>query len=132
TFPQGTRMYLLGYRCTSDNGLSFELLVNGEPLGTLIGSRDTMFPYWIVEDGLPHWPANLKQDLAIHIVAVCECGDYGCGCVVCRVDREGDEVIFHEFSSDVWDEGKQFRFSAKNYEAVCTEIEARAKGHTWR
>ena len=50
------RMPTLGYRCTEDNGLSFELLVDGQPLGDLVGSRDTAFPYWIVEDGLPRWP----------------------------------------------------------------------------
>jgi hypothetical protein len=54
-------MPTLSYRCTEDNGLSFELLVDGEPLGALIGSRDTAFPYWIVEDGLPRWPRTAHQ-----------------------------------------------------------------------
>src|SRR5690606_16416216 len=56
------RMPHLSYRCTEDNGLSFELLVDGDPLGDLIGSSDTMFPYWIVEDGLPRWPPHGPPD----------------------------------------------------------------------
>ena len=32
-------MNTLSYRCTEDNGLSFELLVDGQPLGNLVRWR---------------------------------------------------------------------------------------------
>lgn len=122
-------MATLSYRCTEDNGLSFELLVDGQPLGALVGSRDTAFPYWIVEDGLPRWPPHgPSDDPEVRIVCVCSCGEYGCGHTQCRVSQDGDDVVFYEFAFDVTHEGarQEFRFSAANYDAVCKEIAARA------
>jgi hypothetical protein len=118
-------MPTLTYRCTHNNRLSFELLVDGEPLGALVGSRDTAFPYWIVEDGLPRYPPfGTPDDPDARIVCVCNCGEYGCGHTGCRVTREGDEVVFNEFDFDVSREGarKLFRFTVGNYEAVCKDI----------
>jgi hypothetical protein len=123
-------MNTLAFRTSEDNGLSFELLVDGRPLGTLIGSRDTAFPYWIVEDGLPHWPPHGDpDDPAVRIVCVCSCGEYGCGHAQCRVAHEGGEVVFHEFAFDVSREGSRqvFRFPAANYATVCSEIAARVQ-----
>lgn len=122
-------MATLSYRCTQDNGLSFELLVDGERLGALVGSRDNAFPYWIVEDGLPRCPPHGPSDAPdVRIVCVCSCGEYGCSHTECHVAHEGDEVVFYDFDCDVTREGagKEFRFAATNYEAVCTEIAARA------
>jgi hypothetical protein len=118
-------MPTLSYRCTDDNGLSFELLVDGHPLGALVGSRDTAFPYWIVEDGIPHYPPHGVSDYpGARIICVCSCGEYGCGHTGCRVTRDGDEVVLNEFDFDVTPEGvgKEFRFSAANYDAVCKNI----------
>jgi hypothetical protein len=125
-------MNTLDYRCTKDNGLSFELLVDGQPLGALIGSIDLAFPYWIVENDLPHWPPHgTPRDPEIRIVCVCECGEYGCGHAQCRVLHEHDSVIFRNFDFDVSSDGreKEFRFAAANYKAVVDEIVqmARAK-----
>jgi hypothetical protein len=118
-------MPTLSHRCTEDNGLSFELLVDGQPLGALVGARDTVFPYWIVEDGLPRWPPHGSSDAPeVRIVCVCSCGEYGCGHTQCRVTDDGDDVVFREFDFDVTRQGagKEFRFSAANYQAVCKEI----------
>lgn len=123
-------MPTLSYRCTEDNGLSFELLVDGEPLGMLIGARDTAFPYWIVEDGLPRYPPHGPSDAPnVRIVCVCSCGEYGCGHAQCHVARVGGEVVFNKFDSDVTREGsqKEFRFGATNYNAVCAEIAEHAQ-----
>lgn len=128
-------MPTLSYRCTDDNGLSFELLVDDQALGALVGSRDTAFPYWIVEDGLPRWPPHgLIEDPEIRIVCVCNCGEYGCSHTRCRVTRRGDEVVFHEFAFDVTKEGAQmqFWFGASNYDEVCREIAAVARGQRER
>jgi len=123
-------MPTLSYRCTDDNGLSFELLVDGQPLGELVGSRDTAFPYWIVEDGLPRWPPHGTADHPeVRIICVCSCGEYGCGHTQCRVTREDDDIVFNEFAFDVTSEGaqKEFRFGAANYNEVCKEIAANAQ-----
>jgi hypothetical protein len=128
-------MPTLGYRCTEDNGLSFELLVDGQPLGALVGATDTAIPFWIIEDDLPYWPPHGRQrDADIHIVCVCSCGEYGCGHTHCRVIREGDEVVFRDFDVDVSAEGsrREFRFSRANYEAVVAEIVSRARAQQVR
>ncbi len=118
-------MPTLSYRCTEDNGLSFELLVDGEPLGALIGSRDSAFPYWIVEDGLPRWPPHGASNAPdVRIVCVCSCGEYGCGHAQCQVIPDGDEIVFRGFDFDVTRDGAQkaFRFGAVNYNTVCKGI----------
>jgi hypothetical protein len=120
----------LGYRCTDANGLSFELLVDGRPLGNVVGARDTAIPYWIVRDELPYWPPDGPQlDPDIRIVCACSCGEYGCGHTQCRVVRKGDEVVFCDFDCDVSAEGskKEFRFSRANYDAVVAEIVTHAR-----
>jgi hypothetical protein len=123
-------MPTLSYRCTEENGLSFELLVDGEPLGALVGSRDTGFPYWIVEDGVPHWPPHGQSNAPdVRIVCVCGCGEYGCGHTRCHVVNVGDEVVFCEFEFDVSREGakREFRFGAANYHTVCKGIAEQAR-----
>jgi hypothetical protein len=125
-------MPILSYRCTEDNGLSFELLVDGQPLGPLVGSRDTAFPYWIVDDGLPRWPPfGPPEATEVRIVSVCSCGEYGCGHAKCRVSRQDDDVVFSEFAIDVTSDGaqKEFRFGSANYNEVCREIAAKARQH---
>jgi hypothetical protein len=121
-------MPTLSYRCTEENGLSFELLVDGEPLGDLLGAHDTAFPHWMVEDGLPRWPHGPPDAPEERIVGVCSCGEYGCSHARCRVTREGDDVIFHEFGFV----RKVFRFGAANYDAVCKEIAAIARQYRER
>jgi hypothetical protein len=69
-------MNILSYRSTDHNGLSIELLVDGQPLGDLIGARDGDIPYWIFKDDLPHAGGH---DPELRIVTVCSCGEYGCG-----------------------------------------------------
>lgn len=123
-------MSILSYRCIEDNGLSFELLVDGCPLGTLVGARDSAFPYWIVDDGLPRYPPHGESDEPdVRIVCVCSCGEYGCGHTQCRVARQSDEVVLYEFAYDVSGEGaqKEFQFSAANYDAVCHDIASSAR-----
>jgi hypothetical protein len=123
-------MPTLSYRCTEENVLSFELLVDGQSLGKLVGSRDTAFPYWIVDEGLPRWPPHGPSNAPeVRIVCVCSCGEYGCGHTQCRVVRDGDEVVFNEFDVDVTREGARqvFRFAAANYDSVCKDIAELAK-----
>jgi hypothetical protein len=123
-------MNTLGYRCIEDNGLSFELLVDGQPLGILVGAGDTAIPYWIVEGDLPYFPPNsATRDRDLRIVAVCSCGEYGCGHTRCRVVRSEQSVVFRDFDLNCNPGGrlKQLTFSKSNYESVVSEIVARAR-----
>jgi hypothetical protein len=123
-------MATLSFRCTEDNGLSFELMVDGQPLGQLVGARDTAFPYWIVDDDLPYLPPHGgKRVPDTRIVCVCSCGEYGCGHTACRVVQEREGVVLRDFDVDVSAEGskKEFRFSSANYSAVTAEIVSLAR-----
>ena len=123
-------MNTLSYRCIEDNGLSFELLVDGQPLGALVGARGIAIPYWIVENDLPYLPPHCEpHDPEIRIVCVCSCGEYGCCHTRCRMIREGDEIVLRDFDLDAGPEGtrREFRFSRPNFEAVIGEIIHRAR-----
>jgi len=122
----------LSFRQTDDNGLSFELLVDGKPFGASVGARDNAIPYWIIEDDLPHFPPHGEQrDPELRIIAVCTCGEYGCGHTRCRVIAEGDFVTFRDFDLDVSREGskKVFWFPRLNYEAVVSELVRLSRGY---
>ncbi|MEQ1905732.1 MAG: hypothetical protein ABL888_16205 [Pirellulaceae bacterium] len=118
-------MNALDYRRIDDNGLSFELLVDGIPLGELVGARDTAIPYWIIEDDLPYLPPNAENhELETRIVTVCSCGEYGCGHTRCRVIRDGDAVLFCDFDIDCAAEGRlrHFAFPRTNYDNIVGQI----------
>jgi hypothetical protein len=118
-------MNALSYHRTQENGLSFELLVDWQPLGALIGSQNHALPYWLLENDLPHWPPyGSHPDPEIRIVTVCSCGEHDCGHTQCRVIHADEQVIFRDFDFDASPEGRKqaFRFTRANYEAVVTEI----------
>jgi len=118
-------MNTLSYRSTTDNGLSFELLVDGVTLPELLGDGNGSIPYWIVEDDLPYWPPHgTPWDPDYRIVTVCSCGEYGCGHSRCRVKKSGDSVAFSEFTGDVGPSGmsRVLSFSRDNYDAIVTGI----------
>ena len=117
-------MNTLSYRLTKDHGLSIELLVDGQPLGELVGSSDTSIPYWMFKDDLPYRSGSNKKHNPLRIVSVCACGESGCGSTECKVLREGDTVVFRDFGFIASPEGRKkvFRFSAANYEAVISDV----------
>jgi hypothetical protein len=119
-------MATLDYRCSTDDGyLAFELHVDGQPLALLVRySSGTAIPYWIIHGDLPTFPPRGSQaDPTVRIVAVCSCGEYGCGHVRCRVVQEGNEVVFRDFKLTYGDSADvQFYFSTEHYRAVVQEI----------
>ena len=115
----------LAYRRTDENGLSFELLVDGDRLGDLVGAQDAAIPYWIIDDDLPYFPPQgASHHPELRIVAVCSCGEYGCGHTQCRVIRADDSVVFRDFDMDCTPDGhrKQFTFARDNYDHVIAQI----------
>jgi hypothetical protein len=121
----GVGVNTLSFRTTQDNGLSFELLVDGELLGSLIESNDTAIPYWLIEDDLPCLPQNWKnRDSTKKIVTVCSCGEYGCGHTHCHVRLHADTVEFGDFNLGLSPDGakKRFQFSRSNYQEIIAQI----------
>lgn len=115
----------LSYRCRCENGLSFELLVDGQPLHELFGGEDGGIPYWDVEDDLAYYPPHGERRVAdARIVCVCSCGEYGCGHTRCRVEWHGDVVVWRGFDCDVSEAGRSIvlEFSRENYDAVVSGI----------
>jgi hypothetical protein len=128
----GALMNTLAFRTTEENGLSFELLVDGRPLGELVEAQNWAIPFWDVVDDLPLWPPHGESlDPTIRIVCCCSCGEYGCGHTQCRVVREGDEVVFRDFNFDASPNGRRrvFRFAAANYDSAVSQIVALARAH---
>lgn len=131
-------MQTLSVRTTDDNGMSFELYVDNVRLCELIGGDNPAFPYWIVEDDLPHFPPQKNVDSSSptkRIICVCSCGEYGCGHTHCTVDKGGDFVVFRDFAPETSETGRnmQFTFSRRNYDEVVSEIVSAAskqKGET--
>jgi hypothetical protein len=123
-------MNVLGYTGSDDNGLSFELLIDEQPLGVVVGGRDSAIPYWIVDNDLPRYPpSGPTENPAVRIVAVCSCGEYGCGHTRCEVVHEDSVVVFKNFDVDVTPEGRkmEFRFAVENYKRVVSEIVAQVR-----
>lgn len=125
-------MNILSYKTDSYHYLNFELLVDGELLGDLVGSQNTHFPYWIVEDNLPYFPPlspeNREPDT--FIVSVCDgCGEYGCGHTQCKILRNGNKIVFCAFQGELSSnaEEKEFCFSVENYESIVSQIVKLAK-----
>ena len=126
-------MNTLSFRTTGDHGLSIELLIDGQPLVELVElgdatTGDTSIPYHYFEGDLPlgYWGAD---DPSIKCIGVCICGQSGCGAAECRVVREGDVIVFRDFSSCVnpkfpeKQEGeKEFRITSDNYDSVIADI----------
>jgi hypothetical protein len=126
-------MNTLSFRTTEDYGLSIELLLDGQSLVELVGlgdrtTGDTSIPYYYFEGNLPpgYWGAD---DPTIKCIGVCSCGEAGCGAAECRVVREGDVIVFRDFSSCVnpkfperHDGEKEFWITSDNYDSVIAEI----------
>lgn len=119
------QMNTLDYRVSDQNGLSFELVFDGQPLSELIGARDTPIPFWLFEKGMADLPPySPERGDEVRIVAVCSCGEYGCGRSLCRVVREDDSVLFRDFEGDLGSDKsmKEFRVSPDNYSSVISRI----------
>ena len=122
-------MNTLSFRTTEGHrGLSIELLIDGQSLAGIVGSEDTLIPYYLFEGDLPlgSWG---EDDPSIRCVAICICGTIGCGNSECRVVREGDVVVFRDFGGCVnpkherkGKDGREFRVTAINYDSVLADI----------
>jgi hypothetical protein len=125
-------MNILSYRTNNENGLSFELLVDDTPLAELIEAPCKAIPFWLFKRDTVELP--IADEAGECIVAVCSCGEYGCGRAACRVVREQGTVIFRDFYGDTRTPGrnKSFIFSTENYEAVLQSVACDAEAYECR
>jgi hypothetical protein len=122
-------MNTISFEVSEENGLSFELLVDGKPMGSILGDGNEGIPYWLAKDGLPTYPpSGATADPLLRIVSVCGCGEYGCGHSRCNVKQSDETVEFLEFTGDVGAKGKtlHFKFPLVQYQAVCEQIARQA------
>ena len=116
-------MNVLSYlpRSSPDN-LGFELTVDGRSLPGILGvtEEDRLLPWWLLQPaGLP--PNDEPDDPpGRHLVAVCSCGEPGCGRTTCVVTSEGATIRLGGFTSDSAeaDLPVTFVFTQANYTAV--------------
>jgi hypothetical protein len=105
---------------TSDlNGLTIDFLVDGKPLAELVGTDTIGVPYYYLENGLR--PLTVRGE-EYRIITCCNCGEAGCGSVVCKVVEDGEFVVFDDFQFSEC--SPTFRFSAANFKQVMAEIRA--------
>lgn len=122
-------MNILGYRCSENHILSFELSIDGEDIGKVIGSNNTAIPYRLFLVGLALPPLDRLSSMTDErIIAVCSCGQYGCGCTRCKIVRSWDNnIVFRDFIMNPRASTSVFNlllyyFSPTNYEDVVTRI----------
>jgi hypothetical protein len=118
-------MNTLTIEVSEENGLSFELLIDGKPMGMLLEDGNEGIPYWLANDGLPTYPPSGKTASPhVRIVSVCGCGEYGCGHSRCNVTQDNESVVFSDFVGDVGAKGQtfHFQFPLAQYQAVCEQI----------
>jgi hypothetical protein len=124
-----TQTYLntLSYRKRDNNDLSFELIIDGSPFGDLIGEPDMPITYWyFLDEGFDRQlPRSSWRDDGRRLIAVCSCGESGCGHVDCLVELGTELVIFKNFGGDTARDrmsDMEFRFSVENYQMVLSDI----------
>ncbi len=131
-------MNTLDYRETNRWGLSFELLVDDQPISALIGSWDTRspivdIPFWLIDDDLPTLSIgdeDYEPALRILTVTPC-CGEYRCGYIRCRVLYKRHSVLFCDFAGLVRAQARKtvLQFSRWNYDMVIEAMVWRARDY---
>jgi hypothetical protein len=117
-------MNRFGYRESMNNGLSFELLIDGDFIGLLVGGEKGGIPYWAVGEDLP---TPGVEESGRRVVSVCGCGEYGCGNTSCLGEVGGDLVRLHSFGGVVSKPHAVYSVGAEEYRGVIAEIVAKAK-----
>jgi hypothetical protein len=122
-------MNILGYHRSANHILSFELTIDGEDIGKVIMTNNTATPYRLFLTGLALPPLDRLSIMTDdRIIAVCSCGQYGCGCTRCKIVRSWDNsIVFRDFIMNPKESTPVFNlllfcFSQTNYDDVVTGI----------
>ncbi len=108
--------------------ISFELLIDEAPIGSLLKTNNKAIPYYYFENDLPSYFHNYSNK-EVHIIGVCSCGVDSCGNATCVLEKGESFVTFREIFKDGFEFPKdfKFKFSRENYDSVISEIRKRAK-----
>jgi hypothetical protein len=132
---QISRMHTLSYRTTSENGLSFEWLIDGQSLPALLGvpADERGMPYWVWLSGLPSG-AQIDEPEGRVLVSACSCGEPGCGHTSCALTHEPGIVTMAHFWSDQTDITSPLTFavSAEPFHAVVAAITESSRTYSAR
>jgi hypothetical protein len=112
----------LSFRTSDDNGLSIELLVDGEPLMSQ-SSDETCLPFWLCEDGIPTFPPYDEKSSRL-IVGVCGCGEYGCSNTNVEFRRASGTVSLDRFCGNGHSSLSALIFADSQFDEVCRNIRA--------
>lgn len=106
--------------------LVFALCIDGNTLPEAVGSDEAILPYRLITDDLPGLDEQPRSDLDCNrIVAVCSCGEFGCGGTWARVAKSADRVVLSDFKTNgaVSPIRKSvFVFSRANYDDVMSRM----------
>lgn len=71
------------------------ILINGRDLTRVVGGDSFVGfdPDEILGDDEPLIPEALPRRVAVYR---CQCGEPGCGCIAPQIQREGDEIVWHD------------------------------------
>ncbi len=108
---------------------SFELLIDGKSVSSLLEASNKAIPYYYFENNdLPSYFHNYRNK-EVHIIGVCSCGISSCGSSSCVLEKGRDFVTFKEIYEDGFEFPKDFsfKFSRENYDFVIDEISKMAK-----
>ena len=85
---------------SDEYSFSVELRINVCRLSAILESEYGAIPYWLLAEGLPvlSTPHDGGQT-ATCIVAVCNCGEYGCGHIQCDVWKTLIPSRSHRFTA---------------------------------
>jgi hypothetical protein len=118
-------MNKLTFEKTTLNTLSFILKVDGKRMIDARGTNEDEIPAWLCESGIPSFPPDdLKSDRVL--VGVCGCGEYGCGNINARIERQAGRVRLFEFFG-AYSPKNSFEFAEDDFDKVSLEIANLAK-----
>ncbi len=109
--------------------ISFELLIDGKPISSLLEADNKAIPYYYFEENdLPSYFHNYRN-MKVHTIGICSCGQGGCGESTCVLEKDKDFVVLKEIFKDGFEFPKDFsfKFSRENYDSVTNEIKKLAE-----
>lgn len=122
-------MNQLSFAITDDNTLSFALLVDGQPIVQPNDPKEALLTAWLCDAGIPispdHEPAGSRV-----LIAVCSCGEYGCGNSNARLERKNGRVRLFDFEGSGVDGLTEYQFDEAQYDQVSHQIGTLARVQT--
>ena len=110
--------------------LGYEFLVDGTPLVDMVETRknSSVVPLGLAKERCPGFPEFAKREHRM-IIAVCNCGEWGCGVDDCRIAIHDHTVVIDEFCSWKKDDrpSHQFEFARDNFDEVVRGLQSESQ-----